>query len=116
VGLQEESKPPFESLATGNWGCGVFGGNVQLKAVLQWMAASEGKMSVRYFPFNEPVGPQLQEFTEKLVKANVTVGALWKSLMSVSDGLASGRKFTKDLLNTLLDLTLGADSTSAGSG
>ena len=46
----------------------------------------------------------------------MTVGALWKSLMSVSDGLASGRKFTKDLLNTLLDLTLGADSTSAGSG
>lgn len=27
-------------LATGNWGCGVFGGDPQLKAVLQWVAAS----------------------------------------------------------------------------
>jgi hypothetical protein len=33
---------------------------VLLKAVLQWMAASEGNMSVRYFPFNEPIGPELQ--------------------------------------------------------
>ena len=43
-----------------NWGCGVFGGHVPLKAVLQWMAASEGKVRVRYFPFNENVGPELQ--------------------------------------------------------
>lgn len=28
-------------IATGNWGCGAFGGDPQLKAVLQWIAASE---------------------------------------------------------------------------
>lgn len=26
---------------TGNWGCGAFGGDPQLKAMLQWIAASQ---------------------------------------------------------------------------
>ena len=29
------------AVATGNWGCGVFGGNVQLKSLLQLLAASK---------------------------------------------------------------------------
>lgn len=30
----------FRPIATGNWGCGAFGGHLQLKFVLQWIAAS----------------------------------------------------------------------------
>ncbi|KAF9927700.1 hypothetical protein FBU30_002964 [Linnemannia zychae] len=33
-------KPRFRPIATGNWGCGAFGGHLQLKFVLQWIAAS----------------------------------------------------------------------------
>jgi len=29
-----------QPIATGNWGCGAFGGDMQLKFVIQWMAAS----------------------------------------------------------------------------
>ncbi|KAJ3709201.1 hypothetical protein LUZ61_012906 [Rhynchospora tenuis] len=29
-------------IATGNWGCGVFGGNPQIKCMIQWIAASQG--------------------------------------------------------------------------
>jgi hypothetical protein len=28
-------------IATGNWGCGAFGGDVELKSMLQWIAASQ---------------------------------------------------------------------------
>lgn len=28
-------------VATGNWGCGVFGGDPELKAMIQWLAASQ---------------------------------------------------------------------------
>lgn len=28
-------------VATGNWGCGVFGGNLKLKSMLQWLVASQ---------------------------------------------------------------------------
>ncbi|KAF9435556.1 hypothetical protein BGZ76_006053 [Entomortierella beljakovae] len=30
----------FRPIATGNWGCGAFGGHLQLKFILQWIAAS----------------------------------------------------------------------------
>ncbi|KAG0297684.1 hypothetical protein BGZ96_005348 [Linnemannia gamsii] len=33
-------KKRFRPIATGNWGCGAFGGHLQLKFVLQWIAAS----------------------------------------------------------------------------
>jgi len=32
--------PEVLSIATGNWGCGAFGGDFQLKFLLQWIAAS----------------------------------------------------------------------------
>eukprot|EP01052_Picozoa_sp_SAG31_P045595 SAG31_NODE_8388_length_1460_cov_1.886848_1_plen_388_part_01 len=41
----------WPTLATGNWGCGAFGGCVQLKACVQWIAASEGQRHVGYFPY-----------------------------------------------------------------
>lgn len=28
-------------VATGNWGCGVFGGDPELKSMIQWLAASQ---------------------------------------------------------------------------
>jgi len=28
-------------VATGNWGCGAFGGNPEIKSMIQWLAASQ---------------------------------------------------------------------------
>lgn len=28
-------------IATGNWGCGAFGGDPEIKSMIQWLAASE---------------------------------------------------------------------------
>lgn len=33
-------------IATGNWGCGAFGGDPELKAIIQWLAASQVKTVV----------------------------------------------------------------------
>merc|ERR1712224_607332 len=55
----------FPILATGNWGCGVFGGHADLKALLQWMAASEGGIKMRYFPFDEEeLGNRLKKLSK----------------------------------------------------
>ena len=79
----------FPYIATGNWGCGVFGGHVQLKAVLQWIAASHGNAPLRYFPFNEtirdPNGPDLETFAADCVEQKVTTGQLWCALLRMSD-------------------------------
>lgn len=31
----------LKGVSTGNWGAGAFGGNLQLKSLLQWLAASQ---------------------------------------------------------------------------
>lgn len=41
----------ISSVATGNWGCGAFGGDVQLKFLLQWIACSLLKKKMIYCTF-----------------------------------------------------------------
>merc|ERR1712014_443842 len=72
-------------IATGNWGCGVFGGCTVLKAVLQWLAASQGGRQIRYFPFDEPIGEALQELSEDFCKAGRTVGDVFGALRDLGE-------------------------------
>lgn len=52
--LYELRKATLRLVATGNWGCGAFKGDPQLKSLLQWMAVSaSGRPEMKYFPFNE---------------------------------------------------------------
>ena len=40
--------------ATGNWGCGAFGGSSAVKVFLQWIAASlAGLEALEYFPWDD---------------------------------------------------------------
>lgn len=43
---------------TGNWGCGDFGGNKELKFIIQWIAASVAGVSTLSFHTH---GDKLQE-------------------------------------------------------
>lgn len=49
-GVQTEN---LSAVATGNWGCGAFGGDTRLKAVLQMMAAAEAERDLMYFTFGD---------------------------------------------------------------
>lgn len=42
-----------DSVATGNWGCGAFGGHLQLKAVIQWIACAAAGRRMVYYPFGQ---------------------------------------------------------------
>jgi hypothetical protein len=65
-------------VCTGNWGCGAFGGDVQLKAVLQLLAASQtGRPAVRYLTFGDKAfAEQLNALGRDLRARGVTVGRL----------------------------------------
>jgi hypothetical protein len=41
------------AIATGNWGCGVFAGNPQLKSIIQLLAAGEVGRDLAYFTFGD---------------------------------------------------------------
>lgn len=105
VGLSSEGWPPeeaagrggsgtsgagHEAFATGNWGCGAFGGDLALKAMLQWMAASRAGRTVCYYPFGDARADGLTEVSAKLLTAKVTVGQLSKVLFESSAEVLRG--------------------------
>ena len=67
-------------VATGNWGCGAFGGDVQIKFALQWIAASLAGRGVVYHPFSS------QEVNERAIArftsafSGKTVADVWGAL------------------------------------
>lgn len=82
-------------LVTGNWGCGAFGGNVQLKSLLQLMCAAEyGVDLVVYFTFGdqrfydtESSGYDIHplEFVyERIIKNRMTTKQLYDLLLEYS--------------------------------
>ena len=96
---------PYVSIATGHWGCGSFGGNKYVKALVQLMAASEAKSSLHFRdvpakpcshdPSSGSCDPDLkahdtksdfeQHFTALLIqleRSKVTVGQLYQALQN----------------------------------
>lgn len=68
----------FPAVATGKWGCGAFGGNIELKAVLQLMAAAKAKRDVVYTTFgNRKFARDLCEVHTMLTKDSATVAQVW---------------------------------------
>lgn len=68
---------------TGNWGGGAFRGDIQLKSVIQLMAASAaGVPKIIYCPFDNEEVRKLGDVAKELRAHGVTVGMLWTALTS----------------------------------
>jgi len=52
-GFRPDPSEQLCTVATGNWGCGAFGGNPGVKFLIQLMAASEAKRPIFYFTFDD---------------------------------------------------------------
>ncbi|XP_052468866.1 poly(ADP-ribose) glycohydrolase [Carassius gibelio] len=75
----------LSAVATGNWGCGAFRGDTQLKALLQLMAASEAGRDVAYFTFgDEELMRDVHSLYKFLQDKFVTVGILYSHLKQYS--------------------------------
>ncbi|VDL79560.1 unnamed protein product [Nippostrongylus brasiliensis] len=70
-------------VATGNWGCGVFGGDKELKSLIQMIAAGLAGRDMIYYTFaNQRFEVSMSELYEKLVQKKATVGAVYKALIA----------------------------------
>ncbi|KAF7710427.1 poly(ADP-ribose) glycohydrolase isoform X1 [Silurus meridionalis] len=68
----------LSAIATGNWGCGAFGGDTRLKALLQLMAAAEAGRDVAYFTFGDSgLMRDVHDLHKFLTDKHVTVGKLY---------------------------------------
>jgi len=77
--------------ASGNWGCGAFGGHVQLKAVLQMMAMAQAGRPLQLHTFGEASLDALAETFSLCASAGLTVGAAWRAVVgSVGVGAGDG--------------------------
>ncbi|KAF0912485.1 hypothetical protein E2562_014082 [Oryza meyeriana var. granulata] len=72
-------------VSTGNWGCGAFGGNPEIKSMIQWIAASQALRSfVNYYTFESEPLKRLEEVTLWVLRHRWTVGELWHMLVEYS--------------------------------
>lgn len=86
AGDDTERLRPF---ATGNWGCGVFQGDVVLKGIIQWAAACATGRRLLYYPHGERRANDLRSITTDLIETygdGLNVG-------HVVDGLAQLHEF-----------------------
>lgn len=73
----EVSKDNLSAIATGNWGCGAFRGNPQLKVLLQLMAAAIAGRSMVYFTFGDTdLRDKVAAMYWHLVERNIDVGKI----------------------------------------
>ncbi|ESQ51769.1 hypothetical protein EUTSA_v10016528mg [Eutrema salsugineum] len=79
-------------VATGNWGCGVFGGDPELKIMLQWLAISQsGRPFMSYYTFGLQALQNLNQVIERVALQELTVGDLWSKIMEYSSERLSRR-------------------------
>ncbi|XP_048361497.1 poly(ADP-ribose) glycohydrolase [Sphaerodactylus townsendi] len=83
-GFSRPGVPPshLSAVATGNWGCGAFGGDSRLKALIQIMAAAEAGRDVAYFTFGDAeLMRDIYSMHTFLTEKGQTVGDVYRLLL-----------------------------------
>ncbi|NXX79299.1 PARG glycohydrolase, partial [Urocolius indicus] len=76
--------PPqhLSAIATGNWGCGAFGGDSRLKALIQILAAAEAGRDVVYFTFGDvELMRDIYSMHTFLCEKGQTIGDIYRLLL-----------------------------------
>uniref|UniRef100_A0A671Y427 poly(ADP-ribose) glycohydrolase n=1 Tax=Sparus aurata TaxID=8175 RepID=A0A671Y427_SPAAU len=86
----------LSAVATGNWGCGAFGGDTRLKALIQLMAAAEAGRDMAYFTFGDAqLMRDVHEIHTFLTGRKVTVGRLYSLLNQYSSTVCKNCRTTR---------------------
>ena len=80
--LIDEKKNQKKKIATGRWGCGVFGGDSQLKFIIQWIACSQAEREITFFRLKDKHLSKLEEIVNKL--KSLEIGQIFNYLMEFS--------------------------------
>uniref|UniRef100_A0A7M4ETU8 Poly(ADP-ribose) glycohydrolase n=1 Tax=Crocodylus porosus TaxID=8502 RepID=A0A7M4ETU8_CROPO len=83
-GFARPNVPPqhLSAIATGNWGCGAFGGDAKLKALIQILAAAEAGRDVVYFTFGDAeLMRDIYNMHTFLCEKSQTVGDVYRLLL-----------------------------------
>ena len=98
VGFDNEYPSMGADIATGNWGCGAFGGNIQLKAMLQWCSASACGRGIRYFTFKDTNCEGLAGVVDCIRNKCISVGKLIQIILDYCNIKVHGNNEKLDVL------------------
>ncbi|XP_060518862.1 uncharacterized protein LOC132697396 isoform X2 [Cylas formicarius] len=107
--ISQKSTNGLRPVSSGNWGCGSSRkGDVQLKVVIQWMAASvAGAPSLIYYTYKHPQLAKLDTVCRILIDRKWTVKELAEVTLKYSNHVLRG----KQLSGTLFEDLIGIDKT-----
>ncbi|KAI1231683.1 hypothetical protein IHE44_0007761 [Lamprotornis superbus] len=72
----------LSAIATGNWGCGAFGGDSRLKALIQILAAAEAGRDIVYFTFGDvELMRDIYSMHTFLCEKGQTIGDIYRLLL-----------------------------------
>ncbi|XP_050346988.1 poly(ADP-ribose) glycohydrolase isoform X2 [Nymphalis io] len=78
--------PHFPGVATGNWGCGAFGGSAPLKLLIQMMALARAGRHLAYYTFGDvQFRDDIVRVHDLLARHDVTVGQLYELILKFCD-------------------------------
>lgn len=83
-GFLRPGVPPenLSAVATGNWGCGAFGGDARLKALIQLLAAAAAERDVVYFTFGDSeLMRDIYSMHTFLTERKLNVGKVYRLLL-----------------------------------
>lgn len=100
IGFKHLLSTPAPGVATGNWGCGAFGGDPYLKAIIQMMVCAHHSRPLAYFTFgNCELRDDLHELWKLFRAHGTTVQQMWSVLRRFKKEGAA----TKSLYQFVLD-------------
>ncbi|XP_061500842.1 poly(ADP-ribose) glycohydrolase [Anopheles gambiae] len=116
-----EGQRPLPGIATGNWGCGAFGGHAPLKALLQLMVACVVGRPLLYFTCNEDgLQERLVRMYRFLTVRKVSVPRLFRLLVRYGarprSGPAAGANEPDDLYDYLYQRLEPSGAADSGPG
>jgi poly(ADP-ribose) glycohydrolase len=80
-----------KEIATGNWGCGAFRGDPELKLLEQWIACSIAGRVMHYFPFNDERLAKAFPKVQARIKEGAGAGGAPVTALDLLRCLASGK-------------------------
>lgn len=98
---------PSVTIATGHWGCGAFGGNKYVKALIQLMSASVANINLVFYDVSlSGSNTFMAEFLDTidfLKRQETTVGELYSALLSTGQKIQKERIEKPDIFILLRD-------------
>ncbi|XP_052686077.1 poly(ADP-ribose) glycohydrolase-like isoform X2 [Crassostrea angulata] len=91
------TQPPLPAVCTGNWGCGAFGGDKRLKALIQLIAATQARREVCYFTFDDSLlRDELYDIHVYLTKTNpMGIGNILTLIEQYGKKITDSKQFKK---------------------